>query len=57
MNIFICGSSFPDKVASWKKKKNDTKTIPSTGKSKKVRKSCTVDKGSDEGKIKTAFLQ
>lgn len=59
MNIFICGSSFPDKVAGSKRKgkKNDAKTIPCTGKSKKVRKSCTVDKGSDEGKIKTAFLQ
>lgn len=40
-----------------KRKENDAKTIPCTGKSKKVRKSCTVDKGSDEGKNKTAFLQ
>lgn len=68
MSIFICGSSFPDKVVGSKRKKKqnktqhqkETKIKPCIHKSKtKKKESCTVGKGSDEGKKtnKNAFLQ
>lgn len=62
MSIFICGSSFPDKVAGSKRKKKIQRKQNLnhvTIKARLKKESCTVGKGSDEGKKtnKNAFLQ
>lgn len=58
LSIFIRVSSFHDKVVGSKRKKNQnqTKIKPYIDKSKTKKESCTVGKGSDEGKKQTKML-
>ena len=52
---FLCGSLFPDKVIGSKRRKKKVKPkiktcIDKSKTKKKKKESCTVGKGSDEGK-------